>query len=72
MVKGFEALTGLNVAHSQHLLGRIFTADVLRSIVGYFTFWTCAVSFAISSFGLLYYRYIDSSNNSSSSNLESS
>lgn len=48
-----------NVTLGHSALNTIFTPFVLRSLIGYFTFWTCTIWFAISCFGLLYYQYID-------------
>lgn len=48
-----------NVTGAHTALNQIFTPLVFRSLIGYFTFWTCSIWFLISCFGLLYYHYID-------------
>ncbi|RMZ96064.1 transmembrane protein -like [Brachionus plicatilis] len=52
--------THFNISQSHHALNKIFTPYVLRSLIGYFTFWTSTIWFTISCIGLLYYHYIDS------------
>ena len=59
VLKRLEEASSLNVTMGHNALNRIFTPYVLRSIVGYFAFWTSTVWFGISCFGLLYYQYID-------------
>ena len=50
-----------NFTLGHSVLGKIFTPLVMRSVIGYFTFWICMIWFTISCFGLLYYQYIDRS-----------
>jgi hypothetical protein len=52
---------GFNFTLGHSALSTIFTPFVLRSLIGYFTFWICTIWFTISCFGLLYYQYIDRS-----------
>jgi hypothetical protein len=59
VLKRFEEASNLNVTLGHNAFNKIFTPLVLRSVVGYFTFWTSTIWFAISCFGLLYYQYID-------------
>lgn len=58
ILRKFESET-FNITQSHTALTKIFTPLVFRSIIGYFTFWTCTIWFTISCFGLLYYQYID-------------
>ena len=58
ILKTLETAT-FNITSGHNALNKIFTPLVLRSIVGYFTFWTASIWFIISCFGLLYYQYID-------------
>jgi len=50
-----------NFSLTHDALNKIFTPMVMRSVVGYFTFWTSFIWFLISCFGLYYYQYIDRS-----------
>jgi hypothetical protein len=59
VLKMIEEHSNLNVTLGGNALSRIFTPYVLSSVIGYFTFWTSTIWFAISCFGLLYYQYID-------------
>lgn len=54
--------THFNVSQSHDALNQILTQDSLRSIIGYFTFWTNTILFSISCLGLFYYNYIDNQN----------
>ena len=58
LFKKFETET-FNLTTTHNVFSKVFTPTVMRSIIGYFTFWTATVWFAISCFGLLYYQYID-------------
>ena len=59
MIKRLEEASNVNVTLGHTALNKLFTPLVLRSVVGYFTFWTSTIWFAISCFGLVYYQYID-------------
>ncbi|CAF0868880.1 unnamed protein product [Brachionus calyciflorus] len=56
--KKFES-THFNMTQSHDVLNKILTPYVLRSLIGYFTFWISTIWFTISCFGLMYYHYID-------------
>lgn len=58
VLKSFES-SNFNMTLSHNALNKIFSPLVLRSLLGYFTFWTTTIWFTISSFGLIYYNYID-------------
>ena len=58
LLKQFET-KNFNLTMGHNALNQIFTPLVLRSLIGYFTFWTVSIWFLISCFGLLYYHYID-------------
>ncbi len=59
VLKRFEEASNLNVTLGHNAFNKILTPLVLRSVLGYFTFWTSTIWFGISCFGLLYYQYID-------------
>ena len=59
VLRRIEEASHLNVTLGHNAFNKIFTPLVLRSVIGYFTFWTSTIWFAISCFGLLYYQYID-------------
>lgn len=59
VLRRIEEASNLNVTLGHNAFNKIFTPLVLRSVIGYFTFWTSTIWFAISCFGLLYYQYID-------------
>lgn len=48
-----------NISQSHDAFNRIFTPYVLRSLIGYFTFWTNTIWFLISCLGLFYYHYFE-------------
>lgn len=50
-----------NITSSYVSFKSVFTSFVLRSLIGYLTFWTCLSSFLISCIGLMYYQYMDRS-----------
>ncbi len=58
LLKSFES-ANFNMTLSHNVLNQIFSPHVLRSVFGYFTFWTSSIWFMISCFGLMYYQYID-------------
>ena len=58
ILKSFET-SNFNMTLSHNALNKIFSPLVLRSLLGYFTFWTTTIWFTISTFGLVYYNYID-------------
>jgi hypothetical protein len=61
LLKTLES-SNFNVTLSHNILNKIFSPYVLRSLIGYFTFWTSTIWFTISCFGLVYYNYIDRQN----------
>ncbi len=58
LFKQFES-ANFNMTLSQNAINEIFSPYVLRSFIGYFTFWTSSIWFMISCFGLMYYQYIE-------------
>lgn len=58
LLKQFES-ANFNMTMSHNVMTKVFSADVLRSLIGYFTFWTSTVWFMFSCIGLIYYNYID-------------
>ncbi len=58
LLKSFES-ANFNMTLSHNVLNEVFSPYVLRSVLGYFTFWTSSIWFMISCFGLMYYQYID-------------
>ena len=59
--KQFEINT-FNATNASYISFRnVFTSAILRSLIGYLTFWTCFTSFMVSCIGLLYYQYMDRS-----------
>jgi len=45
--------------HAFNDIKQVFSPFLFESIIGYFTFWTAIVWFALSCFGLVYYQYMD-------------
>lgn len=58
LLRSFESAY-FNMTMSHNVINEIFSPYVLRSVIGYFTFWTSSIWFMISCFGLMYYQYID-------------
>lgn len=58
LLKNFES-SNFNMTRSHNVLNEIFSPYVLRSVIGYFTFWMSSIWFMISCFGLMYYQYIE-------------
>lgn len=57
-LKQFEN-SNFNLTLSHNAINEIFTPYVMRSVLGYFTFWTASIWFVQSCIGLIYYQYID-------------
>ena len=61
LFKHFESSTFNATASTYMSFRSVFTSLILRSLIGYLTFWTCFTSFMVSCVGLLYYQYMDRS-----------
>lgn len=51
--------SNFNLTLSHNAINEIFSPYVLRSIFGYFTFWTASIWFVQCCIGLIYYQYIN-------------
>lgn len=58
LLRQFES-NHFNLTLSHNALKEVFSPFVLRSFIGYLTFWTAGIWFTISCVGLIYYQHID-------------
>ena len=61
LFKQFESSAFNSTTTTYLSIRSVFTSSILRSLIGYLTFWTCFTSFMVSCIGLLYYQYMDRS-----------